>query len=417
MPRSSPVSGLAIDIGTTTVDARLYRWDTNEVMAAGSEKNAQTRYGADIISRIAFANADPKNRLLLKTAILAQIDSLAARLIAPGGQTPAQAVFTGNTAMLHFLTGYSTRGLAAAPFEPESRFGFEIPWGELGESSGQAGTLPPELPVLLPPCAGAFTGADLITAVTAIADSGVPSFLLADIGTNCEIAFYRLECRSGSPARETLVCASAAAGPAFEGGGIRCGMRAAPGAICRVVLQGGGIVAETIGGVEPEGICGTGLVSAVACFLDAGLIDHTGLMTGAQNGHITLYQKAERESIVLTQQDIRSFQLAKGAVRAGMEIVLEEAGYSGPSLPLYLCGAFGSLLKNEDAERIALVPPQCAGQTRAGHNAALDGAGLLLFSEIRRETARRLARCARPLNLAEHPDFQARFMRGLNFPG
>jgi uncharacterized 2Fe-2S/4Fe-4S cluster protein (DUF4445 family) len=302
-------------------------------------------------------------------------------------------VITGNTAMLHFLTGYSTARMATSPFETESHFGFETRWETICGYS--PAVLPPEMPVLLPPCVSAFIGADLISAVGAIS---APIFLLADIGTNCEIAFFN---------GEKLIAASAAAGPAFEGGGILHGMRAASGAICRVSRTNGEFTVETIGNAEPCGICGTGLVSAVACCLDAGLIDATGKINGEE---ITLHEK-----ITLTQHDIRNLQLAKGAVRAGLEIVLDEAQYSGDAIPLYLCGAFGSLMTAEDAKWIGLIPAQSIAPVISAGNAALDGAAAMLFSGETWRRALHLAKIARTINLAEHPQFQMRFIGELNF--
>jgi uncharacterized 2Fe-2S/4Fe-4S cluster protein (DUF4445 family) len=387
--------GLAVDVGTTTVEARLYRLETQMCIAETAAKNAQTRFGSDVISRIAFANTRETNRAQLKTLILLQIESLAVGLIQGSGLAPCCAVFTGNTAMLHFLTGYSTSRMATSPFEIESRFGFETRWETICGDSYQPTVFPPEMPVLLPPCVSAFIGADLISAVSAIPS---PIFLLADIGTNCEIAFFN---------GEKLISASAAAGPAFEGGGILYGMRAASGAICRVSRTNGKFAVETIGNAEPCGICGTGLVSAVACCLDAGLIDATGKIDGEE---ITLYGK-----ITLTQRDIRNLQLAKGAVRAGMEIVLDEAQFAGAAIPLYLCGAFGSLMTAEDAKRIGLIPAQSIAPVIPEGNAALDGAATMLFAGEIWHRALHLAKIAQTINLAEHPQFQTRFIGELNF--
>ncbi|MDR3283949.1 MAG: ASKHA domain-containing protein [Treponema sp.] len=429
--------GLAFDIGTTTVDARLV---TSSGQASFSEKNAQTRWGADIISRIGFANEGEENRMLLKTTILRQLEGIAARLFKDQGidgghgmsKFPGRAVITGNATMLHFLTGYSTARMAAAPFEMESLFGFEISWGDLYAGHGPdyaSETLSPNMPVFLPPAAGTFTGPDLISALTAVlsrreaettaGQSGETAFLLADIGTNCEIAFYCAG--SGGPSEETLICAATAAGPAFEGGGIRHGMRAASGAICRAVRKNNAFILETIGGKETEGICGTGLVSAAACILDAGLMDETGLLlagphTGEEMGkaQIVLYEKGNKK-IVLTQADIRNLQLAKGAVRSGLDMLLEEARFDCRAIPLYLCGAFGSFMDATEASRIGLIPVQCAGAAISAGNAALDGAALMLFSEEHRKRAQHLAYIAQSINLAEHPDFQNRFISSLNF--
>jgi uncharacterized 2Fe-2S/4Fe-4S cluster protein (DUF4445 family) len=218
-----------------------------------------------------------------------------------------------------------------------------------------------------------FTGSDLISAVTAIslqsAQSTTPlEFLLADIGTNCEMAYY------SASQNEKLICAASAAGPAFEG----------------------------------AGICGSVLVSDVACLLDAGMLDESGLLC---DGEITLHG-----DIVLTQADIRNFQLAKGALRAGLEVVLEESQFDGGEIPLYVCGAFGSALNPKDAARLGLFPAESVGRVIPAGNAALDGAALMLFSEEARSHAEHLAHIAKSINLAEHPRFQNEFIGALNFP-
>jgi uncharacterized 2Fe-2S/4Fe-4S cluster protein (DUF4445 family) len=407
--------GLALDIGTTTVDIRLY----GDAGATLHEKNRQYRFGADVISRIAFANAETGSKRLLKTTILRQIEDMASRLPVTAETAPGQAVLTGNTAMLHFVTGYSTAGMGSSPFQPESLFGFELPWGRLCAPEYVPQILPADMSVFLPPCPGPFTGADLITAVMAILLRGESGpFLLADIGTNCEMAFCAPGDKGGSP---VLICAASAAGPAFEGGGIQHGMGAAPGAICRVIWQMEGFAVETLDNQPPKGLCGAGLVSALASCLDAGLVNSTGLITngdlsatgaGAAGTDIVFHTNPR---IFLTQKDIRRLQLAKGAVRAGLEIILEEAGYGGEAIPFYLCGAFGSALQPGDALRIGLIPPAFAGRVIAAGNAALEGAALLLFSQEHRGLARSLAKNARSLNLAEHAAFQSRFIEALNF--
>jgi uncharacterized 2Fe-2S/4Fe-4S cluster protein (DUF4445 family) len=204
-------------------------------------------------------------------------------------------------------------------------------------------------------------------------------------------------------------------------------MGAAPGAICRVIWQEEGFAVETLDNQIPQGLCGAGLLSALASCLDAKLINSTGLITTggttATGGTATTGAGDTGTGIVLhtnpriflTQRDIRKLQLAKGAVRSGLEIILEEAGYIGKAIPLYLCGAFGSALHPGDALRIGLVPPISAGRVIAAGNAALEGAAMLLFSQEHRELARILAKNARPLNLAEHPAFQRRFIEALNF--
>ncbi|MBD5427213.1 MAG: ATP-binding protein [Treponema sp.] len=425
--------GIAVDVGTTTVVVSAWATGTRTMLATAAEQNRQARFGGDVISRIAFASAGDGLSVLHGT-IVAQLESLFARVLRtaqaamPRGISPAVTgiVLTGNTAMLSLLCGVPANGLAAAPFTPASLFDLTTCWGDVrsGTVGGGRGTktslttlaasvIDGGTPVYVPPCVGAFVGADTVCAMLA-AGFPVPGEctaapqLLADIGTNSEIALYvpdtpRLSSR--------ILCTAAAAGPAFEAANISCGMGAADGAIDFVSFVDGRLCCHVIGGGNPRGICGSGVVSAVAALRESGWIDQSGAM---QEGFIQRDDGSRAvplaPAVYLSQQDVRNVQLAKAAVRTGLQYMIAQS----PSLPaLSLAGAFGTNLPPGAAASIGLIPPELADRTVPVGNAALAGASALLFSPLLRQKCTSLARKSYQINLAAVPDFQARFLDAL----
>ncbi|MDR3311876.1 MAG: ASKHA domain-containing protein [Spirochaetaceae bacterium] len=364
---------LAFDVGTTNLDGRLYPAAGDSPAAVIRERNAQRRWGADIISRIQFANTNDAQGALLQRTLLTQIAQMTTSLLAQaGGGVVDRAVLVGNTAMLHFLCGLSVKGLGAAPFAPSSFFGSHITWGELWGAPDQTAAIPPEARVFIPPCTGAFTGADLTAALTTLENrKGIDApFFLADLGTNCEVAFH------GAGQEGTILAASAAAGPAFEGGAVSMDLP------------------------------GSALVTALAAALDNGRIDRTG----------RLAPQAADGGSGFTQGDVRALQLAKAAVCAALAILAGEAG--DPSLrdaPLYLCGAFGDAIVPAAAARIGLVPARFMGRVIPTGNAALDGAALMLGDGDAQQAAMCIAGRTRPVELAADPRFPKAFMDALDF--
>lgn len=385
--------GAAIDLGTTTVAARLYD-ASGRLLSEEGKENPQIAFGADVISRLEAAkkgSAEP----LARRAVRALDEMLEA--LARGAGIEAYAidalVITGNTAMLYLLTETDPLPLTRAPFDADRLFGEILRAGELGLRSVNA-----RAEVYLPPCISSFVGADTICALLATElYRRDESSLLVDIGTNGEIALWH-----GS----SLSACSAAAGPAFEGGGITAGMRGSDGAIDAVTLRDGAMTCHVIGDGEPKGICGSGLIDAVACLLETGRLEESG------------YMEEERTvlsgSVCLTRKDIRMLQLAKSAICAGIRTLLTAEGIEESEVAtVYVAGGFGYYLDLENAKRIGLLPSSLIERVRVVGNGALGGASMLLLNRSLRSEALRLAQSARTRDLANSLIFQERYMMGI----
>ena len=401
--------GAAVDIGTTTLAAKLYDRSGRETASFGC-LNPQSAFGADVISRAEKASLGKADEM--RALILNRIDgillSLASRVSNAGTRTENaggkrdeasaigkinQIVITGNTAMLCLLTGDSTLPFLAAPFEAKRLFGETLTAADLGLHSVR-----PETEIFLPPCVSAFVGADTVCALLAsgITDKNETA-LLADLGTNGEMALWH--------AGKLTVC-STAAGPAFEGVGISQGMTGSPGAIDRVALENGILHARVIGDGTAAGICGCGLIDAAACLLEAGAVDESGYL---ENDPVFLTDR-----VLLTGKDIRALQLAKSAVCAGMLTLLRDAGITEKDVSsLLIAGGFGTRLNGENAERIGLIPEGLAARTTALGNAALDGAAALLLDRTLRGKAAALARHAVNTDLSSDRRFSDAFIFGM----
>jgi uncharacterized 2Fe-2S/4Fe-4S cluster protein (DUF4445 family) len=389
--------GIAVDVGTTTIVVQLLDLATARIMGTETALNPQARFGADVMSRIGAA-ADPATAVRMRDAVRESVAGMVAKLAAaaPAGSRIARATLVGNTAMHHLFLGHSLAPLAAYPFRPDHLEGAELKGAEIGWTGLAADGAAFFLPNL-----GGFVGSDILGVIiaTGLDRAGVTAGG-ADLGTNGEIIFA---------SKGSIVVASTAAGPAFEGARISQGMRAAPGAVDRVVLEGGGMIAHTIAGAEPRGICGSGLVDAVACGLEAGLIEPSGRLPGGS--------MAVGEAVALTQQDIREVQLAKGAIAAGIEILMREQRVTGPDLSsFHLAGAFGNSLDVENSRRIGLLPFPAA-QVRSAGNAALLGAKMALFMpDGGRKACRDIITRVRHVSLETSADFQDLFAEKMTFP-
>ena len=346
------LSGLAVDIGTTTIEVRYFE---NGKICDRSALNPQRRFGADVISRLGASEQSEH-----MDELISELRSAVSELTE--GFLYERAVVCGNTAMLHFLTGSDVSGMICDPFTPSTLFGCEVD----GESIGMRGR------VYLPRCVSAFIGADTTSAMLAAGLIGSESddgTLLVDLGTNGELVYS-----SGG----RLICASTAAGPALEGADISCGTRVCEGAIDRVNFDGSKIVAHVIGGKKAVGICGSGLVSAVDALVSAGIIDESGYLEKP-------FELSE--GIFLEPRDVRAFQLAKSAIATGIGIITDG------KMPkkLLVAGNFGRGLDIAACVRIGLLP-EC-GNTEVIGNAALRGAELILegASEPKNAVCRELA--------------------------
>lgn len=375
----------AADIGTTTVAVHLTD-ESGNIAASQVTLNPQTAVAADVIGRIGAAMKDGPG--LQKELILHCLDDLFSQCAAEAKRKKeeiTQAVITGNTAMLYLLTGRDPSSLSHAPFQADCLFDLE--------------ETVLDIPTYLPPCFHAFAGADLMCAVL---ESGMTekngTCLLCDIGTNGEIALWR---------DKRLYVTSTAAGPAFEGAGISCGMHSVTGAIDSVTLMGNRLLCRVIGGGEARGLCGSGLIDAVSALLETGGIDETGYM--------------EEESIPLTgsvsllRADIRAVQLAKAAIYAGILSLLKAARCNTEDVEtLYLAGGFGSQLNILSAARIGLIPEAFAGKVKVLGNAALSGADRMLKEE-NRQTARRILANSARVDLGGDPLFNELYIESMLF--
>ena len=362
--------GCAIDVGTTTVACSVYSLDDGKLLYSCGVPNPQSAHGADVISRLEYASRGGAPRL--KEEISNVINALKA------GE---RCVVTGNTAMLSFACGEDTSGMNAWPFSARSLFGYE--------KDG----------VYYAPCAAPFFGADAVCAAAHCVKRGEPC-IVADIGTNAEMLCYDGE--------DGYICTSASAGPCFEGGGISCGMPACEGAVFKVVPKGRECEYTVSGGVKPRGLCGTGIADLAAFLLQSAFAKSDGSMVGT-------YYLAE--NVFFTQNDMRALQLAKSAVRAGIETLLEKSGARGKIKKLYLAGGFGSALSPRTAAALGLIPPEYEAICVPAGNAALAGASRAMTDTDFRRALEETARKCEYTDLAGDAGFQNLFIKHMRFGG
>lgn len=380
---SNGTIGVAIDIGTTTIAMSVYDLTTGHCLSSKTMLNPQSATAADVMGRI---DAAIKGKLSdLQTMLVSTIQTLAENT----GYFDRidKWCLTGNTTMLYLLTGRNPETLAVAPYAADHLFGEEITF--FGK------------PAYLPDCMHAFVGADITCAVLA---SGIcklsETALLCDIGTNGEIALWK---------EGTLYVTSTAAGPVFEGAGISCGCQSVPGAVERIVLQEGVLSVRTIGDAKPVGICGSGIIDALACLLENDTIDETGAM---EEDSVLLC-----ENITITQEDIRNVQLAKAAIAAGIRTLLEVTETSEEEIStFYLAGGFGKHLNLDSAVKIGLFPSELRNKVKVLGNAALQGAAAMLTDESLKEKAASLTETAKHVSLGGDATFNKLYIEEMFFP-
>ncbi len=408
-PEGAPLLGLAVDLGTTKLAAYLADLETGELLRAGARLNPQLAYGEDVVARLGYASASGENYARIRGAAVEAVNELAAGLCAEAGCGPEDvhdAVVGGNTAMHHLLLGLDVSQLGWAPYVPSVAGPVDVKARDLGLKLG-TGTY-----VHLLPCVAGYVGGDHVAVLLATdlaAHGGVA--LAVDVGTNTEIALAK----DGA-----VTCTSCASGPAFEGGHISRGMRAVAGAIDRVWLEGDQIRYSVVEGGEPAGFCGAAVIDLVAALLQAGLVDRSGRLVkgrpGVEEGSEGL--QVSLGGVPLTQGDIRQLQLAKAAVRTGVEALLATTG-TGPEEVdrVYVAGAFGVAIDPGNAAAIGMFPRLPGATYVPVGNAAGVGAYLALVSESKRLEAARLARAAGYVELTVHPGYQELFLSCLGFPG
>lgn len=414
--------GIAFDIGTTSIVGSLLDLETGEELAAVGMVNPQAPFGADLMSRIAYAQFNPKNLAQLRGKVLNALNELVNQAVAKAGISATHVykiVVVGNTCMHHILLGIDVSYLGLAPYAPVVRDAQTIPAADLPLKAA------PRAHVCTLPILAGFVGADALACVlaTGIYDSEEVRGLV-DIGTNGEMVL-------GS--RDRLIACSAPAGPAFEGAQIRHGMRGALGAIERVSI-GDDVTCGVIGGAAAVGICGSGLIEACARMSDAGVIDRSGaikakpgmppaisrrIARGPQGQEFVLVWGGEGgkgEDITLTQGDIRQLQLAKSAIYSGVAMLLKEMQVKPEELTeLLLCGGFGNYVDTASAVRIRLLPEVPVDRITYSGNAALMGAQMATLSDSALDRAVGLVGRIEHIALAARPDFQDLFIEGMGF--
>lgn len=433
--------GLAVDIGTTTIAMELIEIPSGQRVGSWAGVNRQRAFGADVVSRIAASNRGD-GRLLRETvrqdirrgweSLQKELSAGPCRAEADPGHTetdpgraeaePGRAetrenpitlsriAVAGNTAMLHLLLGYSCQGLGAYPFSPESLSGIE------GDGEALLGPAFCGIPVTILPGLSAFVGADITAGLLALcADQDVCDarnpFLFLDLGTNGEMALFT---------GQDILTASTAVGPAFEGGSLSCGLASIPGAISHVRIVGRRVSVETIGGRPAEGICGSGMVDAVADMVKNGILDENGTMREPyRSGGLFLGKDSEGQPISVTQEDVRQLQLAKAAVRAGADTLLNKAGLGVDELmAVYVAGGFGCKMDMEKAVGIGLLPGAFRGKMKAVGNSVLKGLSLYLCLPADEALKRvgQIADSAKEITLANEEAFQGRYVEQMVFP-
>ncbi|MHC4294095.1 MAG: ASKHA domain-containing protein [Planctomycetota bacterium] len=417
--------GVAFDIGTTTLVGSLVDLNTGEEKAVASRINPQVKFGDDVLSRIAYASKGPDNLQELRRCLADAIGEMVGELCEAGGvarENIYEATFAGNTTMQHLLCGLAVEQLGRVPFAPAREDALTLSAAEFGAG------IHPRGKAYVFPVVGGFVGGDAVAGMLAgrLADADSP-VLLVDIGTNGEIVLA-----DGAG----IWAASAAAGPAFEGARISCGMRATGGAIEKIVFNED-VELSVIGNVAPAGICGSGLVDLAAGLLDGGIVTPQGRLLppnelpdsvseplvnrvrAGETGEVEfVLHDAGASALTITQRDVRELQLATAAIRAGIGILLARADIEPANLQCVLiAGGFGSFIRRNHAQRIGLLPRQIAHEKiHYVGNASLSGARWALLSSRIRERAERLAREVEHVQLSEDADFQTRFAEAIIFP-
>lgn len=455
--------GIAIDVGTTTIAVSVWSLSKRKHITTVAEKNNQIKYGADVIKRISFACRPPltgssaiveSGPSALHYCVISQLEKMISRAVntaatmLPRGFQPhvKKMVVTGNTTMLSFICAVSVEKMAAAPFLPATHFDFTTTWKQVREGTVcnefsdldkptpeiiqlfSSSVIPDMTEVYFPPCIGAFIGADAVCAMltagfpvpgeTEEADSSLRPWeskiraplLLADIGTNSELCIYIPD---SEEKKGKILCTSAAAGPAFEAANISCGMSSTEGAIEHISYKNGELICSVIGNKNAKGICGSGLVSAATVLYENKFIDKSGIILKSKEklGDGTSCIELS-PAVYISQQDIRNLQLAKSAVKTGLNYLLEKT----TETPVFcIAGGFGTKLDLHEAAKIGLIPKMLEKRTIQLGNAALSGASALLFSSALKKKIQKLAKNSTQINLAAVPNFQENFMKNMDF--
>ncbi len=420
--------GMAFDLGTTTVVATLLDLGTGTPVAVASMLNKQQPFGADVITRISATMLDPEALGRLRDRAQETLAELAAEVCEKGGIDPRavyEVALAGNATMTQLVLGMDPEPLGVAPFIMATRTFETLRASDLGLA------LHPRATAYLFPALGAYVGGDIVAGVLATGmtrDRRLRLFI--DVGTNCEIVL-------GSA--ERVVTTAAPAGPAFEAAQIKCGMRAAEGAIETVKIDAGELKLGVIGEVQAQGLCGSGLVDAVAELVREGLLDASGrfltdeaarelspaladrlVMRGEERVFVLAWQGEPGDvdrSVFLSQRDVRELQFAKAAIATGWNLLVDELGVEVADITqVLLAGSFGSYLSPASAVRIGLVPKLPVARIVAAGNVAGEGAKMVLLSAQERAQALAVLEEVEYVELSGREDFQDIFVDLLGFP-
>jgi uncharacterized 2Fe-2S/4Fe-4S cluster protein (DUF4445 family) len=414
-PRKGPLPGLAVDVGTTNIGVLLVDLRNGRTLASRAMENPQTRHGADVITRIGKARSSPERQKQLHDLVVDAINDAARELCQSQSLVPEQiadVVIAGNTVMHHLLLQLPVEHLGAVPFVAASTSAIDVKARDIGIQA-----MPGAYVHAIANIAG-FVGGDHTAMLLAIgSDHEEKTVVALDIGTNTEISLIH---------KGRLLTISCPSGPALEGRHIRCGMRSAAGAIEAVTISGNEVKIKTIANEPPIGICGSGVLDATAQLYLSGAVTRTGRMTrdharvrmrDGQPEFVLAEGEAHGPPIVFNQRDVRAVQLAKGAIRAGIQVLLQDAGLREDQIDqVIIAGAFGNYIDLKSAVAIGMLPDLPLDRFAQVGNAAGIGAKLALVSYPHRATAQSIAASSHYIELAGSDRFNRAFMSTMRFP-
>ncbi|MBI3755986.1 MAG: DUF4445 domain-containing protein [Deltaproteobacteria bacterium] len=415
--------GIAFDIGTTTIVGALVDLESCKEKKTAFLPNPQMKWGMDVLSRILAAIDNQEALKSMQQAAAHTCNEIIKKLVNP--EDVQFVTIAGNLTMEHLFLGISPAKLAKVPYKPAFKEAKKINAAAVGVNIKQ------DADIYTFPLIGGFIGGDTVAGILSTEIHRTKKYcLLIDIGTNNETVLA---------SEKAIFATSTAAGPAFEGGGVKYGMMAKNGAIQGMKIESGKVILDIIGDAAPEGICGSDIIDAIAKLLCAGIIDKSGRIknrdeiegnianrikeSGSQRvresedgNEFVLYKDAKKE-ITITQKDVREIQLAKGAIQAGIKLLLKKADVTADGIDkIYIAGAFGSNINKESLAAIGVIEKEWLDKVICVGDAALDGARLALCSEEKRKEAEWIAEKTKHLSLSGSAHFQKEFMRGMEFP-
>lgn len=409
--------GIAVDVGTTTIVAKLIDLNQGHLLAVESQLNAQRQFGEDVVSRISYASEQKNGLHTLQATIIEQLNQMIETLTHNGNihsDRIYEMVIAGNATMEHLLLGVLPKYMAEYPYVPVFRGPVRVRASELDLNIHENGE------IYLLPNIGRFVGGDTVAVLLTLANRFKGSWLMIDVGTNGELVLFH---------QGEMIACSTAAGPALEGAHISCGMRASNGAVDHIDVDEDDFIIHVIGETKARGICGSGIIDAVGACLKAGLIDQTGRIPDPEELGNNLSESMQKrvisddegkyihfDQVRLVQKDIRELQLAKSAIASGIEILLKQYQLQVDDLDaIYLAGAFGQFIRPEMAQKIGLLPAVDLDKVQFIGNAAYAGAELALSNREFKKMAIDLVEKIRYLEISTDLEFQTLFAENMLF--